>query len=75
MGAHLNQLTLAHDQNQIRPPDLRQAVGDDEGSTPLGGCVNCPLNQIFGCAVNRAGRIIQNQNCGSVRKARASARR
>jgi len=75
MCADCCQLATANHQDQVRPADLREAVGDDKGGSAPGSCINGALDLILGSAVDGARGIIQYQNAWSVRKARASARR
>ena len=55
-------LPLAQDDDQVRPADLRQAVGDDEGGASPRGGGDGALDLVFGGAVDGAGRIVQDQD-------------
>ena len=52
----------AHHDDDIRPADLRQAMGDQDGRAALRGAEDGALNLIFGGAVDRAGRVVEDQD-------------
>src|SRR5512141_158445 len=62
MVADGGDLAFAHDDDQVGPADLAQAVGDDDGGAPFGSHRNGALDFVFGGAVDGAGRVIQDQD-------------
>ena len=62
MRAAPNQPALIQQQDVIGPPNLREAVRDQQGGAALLRPANGLLDFILGGAVNGAGGVVQNQD-------------
>src|SRR5512137_88923 len=62
MTAHGSDASLAQDNDQVCPADLRQAVSDDEGGASLRSGGDGTLDFVFGGAVDGGGRIVEDQD-------------
>ena len=55
-------LSLAHDDDQVCPANLGEAVGNDKSRSST-RCVGYgALNLVFGSGINRRGRIVQHED-------------
>jgi len=64
MIALIDQPTSLQDQDQVRPADLAETMGDNEGRSLAADASHGCLNFLFGFAVNGTGAVIQYQNPG-----------
>ncbi len=62
MRALIFNFILIEDQDPVRPPDLGQAVGDQQRRAPFQHPLDGPLDLVLGGAVNGAGRVVQDQD-------------
>ncbi len=62
VAAALDDLPLLQHQDRVRPADGRQPVGDDEGRPPLHQLGQPFLDQRLALAVERRGRLVQDQD-------------
>ena len=63
VGALLDDLAVLHHQDHVGIPDRGEPVGDDEAG-PIGPQRrHGMLHQHFGSGVDRAGRLVQDQQC------------
>ena len=60
----LDNLSLVDDIDAMRRSHRTQPMRNDEDRTPLADLRHVPLNRRFGFVVQRAGRLIENQNAG-----------
>ena len=61
MGALLDDVAVAHHQDEVGVPDRREPVGDDEGGPVLGQPVHGVLDDPLGPGVHGAGGLVQDQ--------------
>ncbi len=62
MRALIDEFALAQDQDLVGPADLREAMGDQQGSTALQHPMDSALNLVLGGAVDGASRVVQDQD-------------
>ena len=62
MGALFDDVTFAHDENQVRVADGGQPVGDDEACASLHQVIHRFLDQDFGPCIYGTGRLIEDQD-------------
>ncbi len=70
MGTLLHDLSLVHHDNPMGILDRGEAVGNNEGSTPLHQMLNRLLNQLFHLRIQGRGGFVENQNRRSYPKVR-----
>ena len=64
MRALLNDLSFVDDIDAMRRPNRTQPMRNDKNRTPLTDLGHVPLDHRFGFVIQRAGRLIENQNAG-----------
>ena len=62
MGALLDDVTVAHDKDNVCVADGRETMGDDEARTALHQRVECLLNPDLGTGIDRRGRLIEDEH-------------
>src|SRR5215471_15826969 len=62
MCALVDQCAPPQHQYLVGPAYLREAVGDQQGGAPLQEAADRFLDFVFGCAVNCASRIVQDED-------------
>ena len=60
--AAFNDLSVIHDDDQIRVPDGRQTVGNHDAGTVAHHHLHRILNRLFGAGIHIGGRLIQNKD-------------
>ncbi|GJC96126.1 hypothetical protein ColKHC_04952 [Colletotrichum higginsianum] len=64
MGAGLDDLPLAQDDDAVGLPDGRQAVGDGDGGAVLGDAVEGGLDDLLAADVDGAGGLVEDDDLG-----------
>ena len=62
MCAALNDLTLIEHDDLVGADDCGEPVSDDQRGAALGHALKRVLNFLFGMAVKRRGRLVEQQN-------------
>ena len=62
MGALLDDVAVAHDEDDICVADGRETVGDDEARAALHQGIECLLNPDLGTGIDRGGRLVENEH-------------
>lgn len=62
MGSAFDDVAMIHDENQIRIQNGAQAVSDDKAGSVFHHIVNSGLQFLFEPGVDRAGRLVENEN-------------
>ena len=62
--ALLHDPPVFHDDDEVRPAERAQAVGDDEGRAPGDGAVERLEDLVLGLAVDRRRRVVEQQDRG-----------
>ena len=75
MGAAFGDAALVEDEDLVGVDDGRQAVGDDDGRAAGGDVAQGLLDRRLGAAVERAGRLVEDQDRRVLEQVRAMATR
>ena len=61
--ADIDHFALAQYDHFVRPADLGEAVGDEDRGAAFQHAADGSLNLVLGLAVDRAGRVVDDQDC------------